>query len=84
MSELKLKKLIVAITVGAVLLVVILSSIMVYQLISIRAENKRIEKLELKIAEYKKLIENGEFTIKERSDYEWLKREARKLGYEFR
>lgn len=84
MSETKLKRLIVATTVGAVLLVVVLVSIMVYQLISIRVENNRIEKLEERITAYEKLIADGELTIEERSEYEWLVREARKLGYEFK
>ena len=70
MSETKLKRLIVATTVGAVLLVVVLVSIMVYQLISIRVENNRIEKLEERIVAYEKLIADGELTIEERSEYE--------------
>ena len=68
----------------AVLLVVTLVSVMVYQLISIRVENNRIEKLEERITAYEQLIADGELTIEERSEYEWLVREARKLGYEFK
>ena len=41
MTEEKAKKIVVASTVGAVLLVVILVAVMVYQLIAIGVENKR-------------------------------------------
>ena len=83
MSETKLKRLIVSVTVGAVMLVVILLLIMTYQLISIGVTKNRIEQLEKKIAEYEVLIESGEDTIEARSMREWIEREARLLGYEY-
>ena len=60
MTESKFKRLVVAATVGAVTLLVILISVMVYQLVSISVENKRIQKCEEMIAEYNELIKEGE------------------------
>lgn len=81
MTEAKLKKIIVATTVGAVLLLIVLLSIMVYQLISIKVQKDKEEYLERKIAEYEALIEEGELIMEERSTEEWLVRAARHLGY---
>ncbi len=53
---------------------------MVYQLISIGVENKRISECEAKIAEYEALIKEGEETKEIRSMKLWIIREARKLG----
>lgn len=80
MTETKAKRLIVACTVGAVLLAVILLSVMVYQLISISVYNKRIETYNQKIAEYERLIEDGEQTKEVYSLRWWIEREARRLG----
>ena len=81
MNELKLKKIILASTVGAVLLLVFLLSIMVYQLISIKVKKDDEAYLTQKIAEYEALIAEGEETFNERSMREWIEREARRLGY---
>ena len=81
MTESKIKRLIVAATVGAVLLIVILLTIMVYQLISASVEKKRIDELDAKILEYRALIEEGEETKEARSMRWWIEREARELGY---
>ena len=67
MTETKLKKLIVATTVGAVLLLVILLMIMVYQLISIKVQKDREDYLTETIAKYEVLIKDGEETIEARS-----------------
>ena len=72
-----------AITVGAVMLLVILLSVMINQLISIDVKQKELAKLNEKIAEYKTLIERGEDTIEVRSTRQWIIREARQLGYIF-
>lgn len=54
---------------------------MIYQLISIGVEQNRIKELEQKIAEYSRLIEDGENTIEVRKLKWWIEREARELGY---
>ena len=83
MTETKAKKMIIATTVGAVLLLVILLSIMVYQMISIKVEENRIAHLKEQIKQYEVLIANGEETIEVRQMREWIEREARKLGYNY-
>lgn len=83
MTESKAKRLIVAITVGAVMLLVVLVSIWVYQLIAIGVKERNLAILDEKILEYKVLIENGEDTIEVRSTRQWIIREARQLGYVF-
>ena len=84
MTETKAKKMIVATTVGAVLLLVILLSIMVYQMISIKTEEARLSHLKDQIKQYERLIEKGEETIEIRQMKEWIEREARKLGYSYK
>ena len=83
MTESKAKRLIVASTVGAVLLLFILVSIMVYQMITINVKENRIEYLKGQIAKYESLIEKGEQTYQTRSMREWIEREARKLGWRY-
>lgn len=80
MTEQKTKRMIVALTAGAVLLLVTLLSIMVYQMIAIKVEKNRIEYFNQKTAEYIELKKQGEETIQMRSMREWIEREARKLG----
>lgn len=81
MTESKVKRMIVALTVGAVFLLVTLLSIMVYQMISIKVEKERIDYLKQKTAEYILLKEQGEETIEQRTMREWIEREAKKLDY---
>ena len=81
MTEEKAKKLVIASTVGAVLLVVILIAVMVYQLIAIGVETKRKNEYESAIAEYNRLIEEGEDLLVLRSKKAWIVRRARELGY---
>lgn len=83
MTEEKAKRVIIATTVGAVLLLVILLAIMAYQMISIRVKENRIANLKSQIVKYETLIESGEETIEIRSMREWIEREARKLGYKY-
>lgn len=83
MTEEKAKRVIVATTVGAVLLLVILLAIMAYQMISIKVKEERISHLKGQILKYEQLIEQGEETVEIRSMREWIEREARKLGYKY-
>lgn len=83
MTESKAKRLIVAVTVGAVMLLVMLMSIWVYQLIAINVKEKNLAELDAKIQEYKVLTEKGEDTLEVRSTRQWIIREARQLGYVF-
>ena len=81
MTESKQKRLVSAITVGAVLLLVILVSVMIYQLISISVRNKQIEELRAQIAVYERMIEDGEEENAIRQERDWIERRARELGY---
>ncbi len=83
MNENKAKRLIVASTVGAVLLAVILLVIMIYQLIAIGVKNKRIDYYNEQIAMYDKMIEEGQDVYEARSQRWWIIQEARELGYIF-
>ena len=83
MTESKFKRVIVASTVGAVLLVVVLLMIMIYQLIAIGVENKRIREYEARIAEYNALIAEGVDVKQALMERDWIVYEARKLGYIF-
>ncbi len=83
MTEKKFKNLIVAGTVGAILLLVILLSIMLFQIISISVEKRNLAELEEQIAIYNQLIETGEDTVEARSSRWWIIERARELGYVF-
>jgi hypothetical protein len=80
LSEEKAKKLIVASTVGAILLVAILIMVMVYQLISIAVHKNRIEYYNAQIAEYERLIAIGEESKETYKLRWWIEQEARELG----
>ncbi len=83
MTEEKRKRLIVSATVGAVLLIVILIFVMVFQLVSIGNKKREIKALNDKIAEYKVLIEDETKVKEARSSYWWIVSRARELGYCF-
>ncbi len=83
MNEEKTKRVIVATTVGAVLLLVVLLAVMVFQLISISVQRKREKRLDEQIAIYKELKETNENALEERSAYWWIVQRARELGYYF-
>lgn len=83
MTESKAKRMIVALTVGAVLLLVCLLSVLIYQLIAIGRQEKELADLNAKIELYHQMIEDGEDTLEVRSTRQWIIREARQLGYIF-
>ena len=65
------------------MLVVILLSVMLFQIISISVEKKKLAELEQEIAIYKELIESGNDTIEARTSRWWIIERARELGYVF-
>ncbi len=81
MTESKFKRIVSAITVGAVLLLVILLSVLVYQLISIGVRNRQIDEINAEIAVYERMIEDGEDENEIRKQRWWIERRARELGY---
>ena len=80
MTESKFKRVISAVTVGAVLLLVILLSIMVYQLFSLGVETRKRQELLDAIAHYDTLIEEGNDTLEVVQERWWIERRARELG----
>ena len=80
MTESKFKRIVVAATVGAVILLTVLLTVMVYQLISISVNKSRMNNLDAQIAEYNRLIAESEDTIAIHSDRLWIELEARRLG----
>ncbi len=82
-SEKKFNNLVVAGTVGAVLLMLVLVFIMSFQLIKIGVENKKLNELNAEIATYKQLLSEGDKTIEARTSRWWIEQRARELGYVF-
>lgn len=83
MSESKIKRLIVSITAGAVLLLAILLCILIYQLISIKIERNKKRELEDQIAYYTSLTDEQTQTLEARQQRFWIIRRAYELGYKF-
>jgi cell division protein FtsL len=83
MNEEKIKKRIVALTIGAVMLIVILISVLVYQFISIGVEINKRNELDEAIAEYLVLKDNADKELEAYSSYWWIVQRARELGYSF-
>lgn len=81
MNEEKQKRLIGAATVTAVLLVVILLAVMIFQLLAINTAKHRVSELEAAIAAYEKHIEEIGNDIEARTQASWIIRRARELGY---
>lgn len=81
MTESKYKRIIVAITCGAVILLCFLAFIMVTQFIGMAQAKKEKANLEKEIARYDEMIELGEDTLEARQTRWWIERQARKLGY---
>lgn len=83
MTEEKSKRIKVAITVGAVILLMILVFVMVYQIIAISNKNRKNKELNDAIAEYDRLISESEEVYEGRSNPSWIILRAYELGYYF-
>ncbi|MBS1314523.1 MAG: hypothetical protein KH436_03605 [Firmicutes bacterium] len=81
MDQSKFRKIVIASTVTAVILLVTLLSVMVYQLVSIFTYKNAIAELEREIAAYEQMIDETGDTIETRSKRWWIERRARELGY---
>lgn len=84
MNENKLKRIVVSSTVGAVLLIVTLLLVMIYQLIAIAVEKNDYEELQAVIVELEQLKEDGLETLEYRQTKAWVERRARELGYKYK
>ncbi len=83
MPEAKFKRLVVALTAGAVILIIFLLSMMIYQLAEIGVQNRKKEELKAEIAEYNRLISDGKDELELRSTRLWIERRARELNYSY-
>ncbi len=83
MNEESFKRKVIALTVGAVLLVFILVSVLFYQLISISSERKKQRELDAKIIEYNQMKEDADKELEAYDSYWWIVQRARELGYGF-
>ena len=84
MNENKLKRIVVSSTVGAVLLIITLLLVMVYQIIAIAVEKRDYQELQAAIAELEELKEDGLETLEYRQTKVWIERRARELGYKYK
>ena len=80
-AEAKFKRTVVALTVGAVLLLSVLIMLMCYQLIMIGGKNHRKAELLTAIAELDEQYGEGEEIIEVMQKKWWIEQRARELGY---
>lgn len=79
----KFKRTVIAVTVGAVLLLCVLIILMSYQLIKINAERNKKAELNAKIAEAERLLNDGEKELEYLRTKSAIERLARELGYHY-
>ena len=84
MNESKFKRLVVAITAGAVMLLIFLLIIMIYQLIAISAERAEERELRAVVEQYMALTKEQQKTLDARTSRQWIERRARELGYVYK
>ena len=83
MTEQKLKKITIASTVTAVVLLAVLLFVFAFQIISIIVKNNELKKYDEQIAEYNRLIgEKSEELDIYQADWK-IQARARELGYKF-
>ena len=82
-EENKSKNRIIAITVGAVVLLFILIVTMIYQMIAVTGRKNEVLKLKADIAELQQTYEQGEETLDARKQRWYIERRARELGYAY-
>ena len=82
-AESKFKRIVVALTVGAVILLSVLIVFLSWQLIAINGKVREVNALKAKIAEVNIQLSQGEETLEIRRTKAWIEREARRLGYAY-
>lgn len=83
MNESKFKRLVAAATATAVVLLVLLLSVMIFQLASINNERAKQREYEAAIALYEQMIADGEDVIKIKQQRWYIEKMARELGYRY-
>ena len=69
--------------VGAILLVLILLAVLIYQIVAICVKNAEYDELIERVEYYKQLKAEGDDEIKIRETYDWIAERAKELGYIF-
>ena len=82
-GESKSKRIIVALTSGAVILLFCLIALMVYQMIATTGKKNEIKRLKSDIAALERTLEQGEDTLETRKQRWYIERRARELGYAY-
>lgn len=82
-ADAKFKRTVVALTVGAVVLLCVLVILMCYQMIKIGVENRRKAELTAEIAALTEEYEKGEGELAFRRTNLYIERIARELGYHY-
>lgn len=83
MTEEKLKRVTVASVAGGILLLVILVSILIWQLVAISLEKNKKQELLDKIAYYDTVKNDKEKVLEAVSSKWWIEQRARELGYRY-
>ena len=84
MTQKKFERIVVSTTVGAILLLVTLVMVLVYQLITMKIESDKKADFDAKLAYYNQLIEEGNDTLETRQLDKWLEMRAQELGYVYK
>ncbi|MBE7089711.1 MAG: hypothetical protein E7362_02785 [Clostridiales bacterium] len=84
MTEEKRRRIKIATIVGAVLLLAILLTVMIYQWIAIGVKRRYIDELNAKIEYYIDIKDDADKVLEARDTKEWIERRARELGYVFK
>ncbi len=80
MEEQKLKRVRNAGIVGAILLIVILLSVLIFQLVKIGNEKRELSELQDAIKNYQQLTDKEKTYIENINTREWIEQRARELG----
>lgn len=83
MTENKFKKVVVASIVGAIMLIVILVTVILYQVITMSSYIKQRDNLIENIAKLEKMIDDNASEEEIRQTKEWIEEQARKIGYKY-
>ena len=84
MTESKFKKVVVASIVGAIMLIVILVSVILYQVITMSQYVRERDGLLAEITKLEQLIESNADEEEIRQTKEWIEDRARELGYKYK
>ena len=83
MTERKFKRVVTASIVGAIMLIIILVSVILYQVITMSSYIRQRDELINEITRLERLIDENASEEEIRQSREWIEEQARKLGYKY-